>query len=61
MRPSLSHDSPPPVRHVDLAPRKLLVYLDFIALVGNLGEAGSHVRKLREMSVEYLLNVGSAD
>ena len=33
----------------------------FFALVGNLGEAGSHVSKLREVGVEYLLNVGGAD
>ena len=32
-----------------------------LALVGNLGEAGSHVSKLREVGVEYLLNVGGAD
>jgi hypothetical protein len=31
------------------------------ALVGNLGEAGSHVSTLREASLEYLLNVAGAD
>jgi len=31
------------------------------ALVGNLGEAGSHVSRLREAGLDYLLNVGGLD